>query len=408
MRRIKRYFVICVFALTMLALFASVMWFNNFQSSQDNYSVQLASLIDSEWGSYSSNFSGFGGGIAMFISSPKGDYFVSANMGNVTADIHFRAASTTKTFTGAAILLLQQQGKLQINDKITNNIPGTDVPYVPSSNEYAIPYKDEITIKQLLEHRAGVFDVSNSPIPENVSAPYAGQYYLDYIKENQSQPEHTFTFDELVNVVASNNLSYSPPGTSFHYSNTGCSILGKIIERVSGMSYAAFMEQYFLGPSILSETFFPDEGSDRNIPFPFAEGYVWSQGSLYDATIENMSPHVAEGNLITTPNNLARWVRLLYSGHTGVNQTYINQMMDVKSTGEEHGVYGLCTTYNDGLGYGHNGAHAGYLTVMRYDPTNDVAIVIFTTGFNADDLYQELYFVYDLGHSAKKILGYDN
>ena len=96
---------------------------------------------------------------------------------------------------------------------------------------------------------------------------------------------------------------------------------------------------------------------------------------------------MAEGNVITTVDDLCKWVRLLYSGQAGVNSGLVAQMTDIKPTGEEHIVYGLGTEYVDGLGFGHNGAYAGYLTVMRYDKENDVAIVIFASVLNADDLY---------------------
>lgn len=368
-------------------------------------SQQLKTLIETEWTQYKSNKTSFNGDLSILITSPDGYYFAST--GNITADTHFRAASTTKTFTAAAILLLQQQGKLQINDKITGNIPGTNMPYVPDLPSYAIPFKNEITIKQLLEHRAGVFDVSNTLIPDNASAPYAGKYYLEYVKEILNQPNHTFTFDELVGVVASNNLSYFPPGTAFHYSNTGCSILGKIIERVSGMSYTSFVNQYLLAPNGLSDSSLPVTGTQQQLPTPYVDGYIYVQGVSYQVTEDNMSPHVAEGNLVTTPNNLGKWVKQLYSAKAGLNQTFMDLMKDVQPTGEEHDVYGLCTTYTDGLGYGHNGAHIGYLTVMRYDPATDVTVVIFASNLNADDTYGQLYFMYDVGRLAKQLLGYD-
>jgi D-alanyl-D-alanine carboxypeptidase len=208
----------------------------------------------------------------------------------------------------------------------------------------------------------------------------------------------------MVNVVAANNLSYYPPGTAFHYSNTGYSILGKIVERVSGLSYASFVEQSLLKPNGLAETSFPSMGDQRTLPSPFATGYVWIQGQSYEATLENMSPHVAEGNVITASNDLAQWTRLLYSAQAGINKTNVDLMKDVKPTGEEHGLYGLGTTYLEGVGFGHNGAHAGYLTVTRYDPEKDVTIVVFASVINAEDIYGQIDFMYDLCFNAKQLL----
>ncbi len=130
-------------------------------SQYPKYRPNLQDLINTKWASYGADKANWGGGIAMRILSPKGEFFVSANMGdNVNEHIHFRGASTTKTFTAASILLLQQNNLLNIDDKITDLIPGSGEPYVPDNSTYDIPYKDKITIRQLLSHRAGVFDVA--------------------------------------------------------------------------------------------------------------------------------------------------------------------------------------------------------------------------------------------------------
>jgi D-alanyl-D-alanine carboxypeptidase len=197
-------------------------------SSTPDYGVSLQQMVTQKWDEYGK---GIGhphiGGAALHISSPKGSYFASTNMDNASPDIHFRAASNTKTFTAAAIMLLYQRGQLNIDDVITAQIPGKDMPYVPDSPSYAIPYKDSITIRQLLSHRAGVFDVTNSKIPADAPCPFAGEDYAD-----AQAPTHQFTFDELVGVVAECDLSYWAPWLNqYKYSNTGYNLLGKISER---------------------------------------------------------------------------------------------------------------------------------------------------------------------------------
>ena len=148
-------------------------------TNDDRINAELKSLVENKWAEYAQNITDFNGGVAMRIISPGGDYFVSAGLDDdATGNIHFRAASTTKTFTAAAILLLEQGGKLHIDDRIIFNAPGTSFPYIPDSPEYSIPYKDEITIRQLLEHRAGVFDISNTAIPDTISVDYAGKIYI--------------------------------------------------------------------------------------------------------------------------------------------------------------------------------------------------------------------------------------
>ena len=346
---------------------------------------KLQEVVDSELAAYQEKVPGYPGGICMNIITKDGSFFVSSGYNSpVTDGIHFRAASNTKTLTSTAILLLYQQDKLNINHKITDTIPGTHDTYVPNTPEYNIPFKNSITILDLLRHRAGVFDIANETIPDTVTAnlPYKNFNYIGYIQE--TQPTHTFTFDELVNVVAKTRLYYFLPGTAYHYSNTGYSILGKIIERVSGKSYQRFLMEDIIKPSQMMNSSMPVSGDDRNLPEPFLPGFVLYENQNYDVTQSNMSANVAEGNLITTPDDLSRFLRNLISGKGLLNPHIVNNiMMSYLPTGNiNSGGYGCGLTYTNKLGYGHTGAHEGYLSLMASDPDSDFTIVIFTNAWN--------------------------
>jgi D-alanyl-D-alanine carboxypeptidase len=98
------------------------------------------------------------------LKSPKEKIFVSSvDSGNteLTADTYFRFASNTKNFTATAILNMYEDGWLDYKAKIKDTIPGSKMTYVPATVEWNIPFKNEITIEQLLQHSAGVFDVDN-------------------------------------------------------------------------------------------------------------------------------------------------------------------------------------------------------------------------------------------------------
>ena len=375
-------------------------------SSHADLEARIQSMVEEEFQNYASQWVDWKGGLAMLVTASSDQYFSATNFdGPVDQYTHFRGASTTKTFTASAILLLQQQGLLDIDDYITDIAPGTGDPYVPDDAAYGIPYKSQITIRQLLGHRAGVFDVTNDPIPETSDMPYKGQNYVDYVRQTESD-DHTFTFDELVNVVAVNQLSYFAPGGGYHYSNTGYNILGKIVERLSGLSWGEFVVQNLTEPNHLDETSFPYLGYDVTIPSPYADGYTWWEGQTYATTEDNMSANVAEGNVISTLDDLTNWIKRLLTAQAGLNAESIAMMTDVQPTGESHGNYGLGCTYTEGLGYGHNGGHVGFLTVMRYDPDYDVSVVLFMSDINLQNLYDQLNFMYDVGRSAREILGY--
>jgi D-alanyl-D-alanine carboxypeptidase len=358
---------------------------SSINAAADNLQYGLANLLDSTLNAYRENVPDYPGGLAMKVICSQGSFFVSSGMGQgITEQIHFRAASNSKTFTSSAVLLLYQQGRLDIKHKITDNIPGTSEPYVPDSPAYDIPFKNSITILDLLRHRAGVFDVSNEYIPDTISQPfpYIGQNYIDFVLGIDNQ--HTFTFEELVNVVAETGLYYFPPGMGYHYSNTGYSILGKIIERVTGQSYQAFLEAAVIVPMGLKNTTVPVLGDDQGIPEPFAAGYMLYEDFQEDVSLSNVSAHVAEGSVITSPADLAFFIRKLLSGQGILSPHTVNSvMMNCLPTGTATaGFYGCGLTYTNNLGYGHNGAHKGYLSMMIYDPASDFTVVIFTNTWN--------------------------
>ena len=92
-----------------------------------------------------------------------------------------------------------------------------------------------------------------------------------------------------------------------------------------------------------------------------------------------MSPYVANGNIISTPFELASWAKRLFTGKTALTTDTVQMMMrclpeKVGSTSQ----YGLGIDYKPSRGYGHNGAHEGYLTNMYYKPEQDTVYVIFT------------------------------
>lgn len=393
-------------SLVLLLMLPALLPFSAAEASEEMSNSLLQSLVEQRWSEYKQSRAIDAGGMAVNIITPDAHYFAATEFNRTVEPgaTHFRGASTTKTFTAAAILLLHQQGVINIDDTIDGFFPGTNTTYVPTTANYDIPYRDQITIRQLLGHRAGVFDVTNSAIPDTARAPYAGELYLEYVAKTLGRPEHTFTFDELVGVVAANRLSYFTPGAGYHYSNTGYSILGKIIERASGLSYGEFIRQKLLIPNGLNQTSFPHVGADVDLPSPYADGYSFEGGQVSETTLSNMSGNTAEGNIITTPNDLARWGRLLFSAQAGLNQETIAMMTAVQETGQHGGNYGLGCNYAEGLGYGHNGAHEGYLTLMQYNPENGVAIVIFCSAIDFEGLGGQLTLLYDVGRAAVSML----
>ncbi|MBU1934687.1 beta-lactamase family protein [Patescibacteria group bacterium] len=376
-----------------------------------NYQSELQKMLDEKWSDYVADKPNYPGGYGLLVIKDENEYYAATGeLKNLGDQVHFRAASTTKTFTGAAILLLHQRKLLNINHLIIENIPGTTKPYIPDIDTFNIPYKEQITIKLLLQHRAGVFDIMNTVIPDTVVAPYAGYLYAEYIL--QQDQDHTFTHEECINVVAKHQLYYFAPNKAFHYSDLGSRILTYIIERVTGQSYAEFLEENLLIPNNLMNTSFPSQGTDHSIPAPIAKGYVFDEGIVYDVTEQNVSVHVGEGNVIITPDDLTNWIDLLLRGKAGIDKKYVEfMMMDCLPTLESHQFYGLHCVLTPSLGYGHNGGTLGYWTVSRHNPEWDLTFTVFSNVWDwqaiiVDFMTQPLE-LYDIGSRVGDIFSSD-
>jgi D-alanyl-D-alanine carboxypeptidase len=351
-----------------------------------------------------------GAGIAVYLETPSGIHYASSGMDSaVNENTQFRIASNTKTFTAAAIMLLHQQGKLDIDDKITALIPGKAIPYVPDTDQWAIWKKADITIRQLLSHTAGVYDVDNYDTLEApcASPSYTGRNYpLCVLAED---PDHQFTPGELVGVVAASQLYFFNPGDlNYHYSDTGYSMLAEIIERVSGESYDQFLMQHLIIPNGLTSTLVTMSGSDQTIPDPFNPGYVYDNGVMTDTTEDNMSLHIGEGNIISTPADISQWIMRLIRGEAGIDSTWV-ELMKTPTDGalSQGATYGLGIHSESGLGYGHTGANQGYLSLMMYDPAVDVTTIVYFNIWDIANLLPDQYvMMIKAGLDARAALGY--
>jgi D-alanyl-D-alanine carboxypeptidase len=388
-------------------LFVSVFNFAACYGGHDASTTQkLQASVEDNWNAYKEQYGVPSGGLALYIESPRGNYFVSTGLAaTVDKDTHFRIASNTKTFTAAAVMLLHQQGKLNIDDAIVSNIPGTAEPYLPNTAPWAIPLKSDIKIRELLNHTAGVWDITNDPVISNecLRAEYRGKIYPDYIMYEKGDPNHQFTLDELIEVVTDCQIKSFVPGTNYHYSNTGYTILAKIIERVSGQTYDTFVSKNLLVTNGLSSTTIPMLATDRTIPAPYCDGFVFEGGVFKPWNEDNMSPTVAEGNMISTPANLTQWIRKLIKGEAGINAANVELM---KTPSAYSTSYGLGILNGGGLGYGHNGAHNGFTSLMLYNPADDVSVVIYSNVMDNTNFPKEQALLKKVAQDAKSILGY--
>ncbi|MGH1145892.1 serine hydrolase domain-containing protein [Bacillus pseudomycoides] len=256
-------------------------------------------------------------------------------------DFHFRIASVTKTFTATVVLQLAAENRLNLDDSIEKWLPG-----VIQGNGYDAK---QITIRQILNHTSGIAEYSRSK-------------EADFFKNTKK----SFTAEELVKI----GLSLPPdfaPGKGWSYSNTGYVLLGILIEKVTGNSYAEEIENRIIEPLELSNTFLP--GNSSVIPGTnHARGYFQPDGAieLKDVTYYNPSIGSSAGDMISTADDLNKFFSSLLSGKL-LKEQQLKQMLTTVPTGSaEISGYGLGiyeTKLPSGVSiWGHSGGIPGFST----------------------------------------------
>lgn len=397
----NRYFPLCLLLLALLALGCSKKKSTE-PSDQEILQESVQALIDSMWQDYQDQNGIETGGILFHAQKGEDRFFCKSHMPSDASKYSlFRAASVTKTFTASAIMLMQERNQLDIDDLITANIPGSKQTYLPATEDFDIPFKDQITIRSLLEHRAGVFDPTNFDIPDSVDAIYAGMNWLGWMLEQDEA--HNFSIDEVISVIAEHQLYHHEPGAEYNYSNTGYMLLGEIVQRVSGMALEDYFVTQFCEPNSLSGISFPLD-SMHLLPQPRIPCWVLMDATAYEADIYNMSYEVAQGNLVTNTNDLLSWLMKWQKGQAGLS---LDTVYDMRESSYPDQNYGLGTSYMEGFGYGHTGALAGFLTLMFYDPATDYGFVLLCNmwDFNSDTSFDEQVFtLFDIAAKAKLMI----
>lgn len=196
-----------------------------------------------------------------------------------TPETRFRIASVTKQFTAAAILLLQEKRQLSVHEKASRYLPSLPAAW------------SEVTVHQLLVHTSG--------IPNYTDA--AEEAKLDRLGA---------TPQDLLNLVKDRRLEF-PAGMKRLYSNTNYLLLGMIIESVSGLSYADFLQKFLLEPLGLHDT-----GLDRPEPIlpQRAAPYRWLSGEWLNAQQVAASVPYSAGGLYSTVRDLFVWEEALQNG----------------------------------------------------------------------------------------------
>ncbi|MFE7226910.1 serine hydrolase domain-containing protein [Nocardioides sp. NPDC057577] len=252
----------------------------------------------------------------------------------------FRAGSVMKSFLATVVLQLVGERRLRLEDTIETWLPGV------------VPGGDRITLRQLLDHTSGLYDVVRTlPLPPDPA-------FVD-------NRWRTWTTTELVERGLAQPPTHAP-GTAFSYTSTGYLLLAQVVEKVTRQTYATEIERRIIEPLRLRSTVLP--GASPWIRGPHPHGYVpvetRNEGGteLVDVTEMNPSLFGAAGEVISTARDLNRFFAALLGGRLIDGQL----QEEMKTPGVADATYGLGLRWEDttcGVRvYGHDGDAVAYQT----------------------------------------------
>ena len=193
----------------------------------------------------------------------------------------FRVGSVTKQFTAVALLLLAEEGKVSLQDKLSKYYPN-------------FPRANDITLDEMLHHTSGIYNYTSAP-----------NFAVDGMIHRST--------DEMVEFIGKLPKTQDfEPGTSWSYSNSAYFILGGVVEKASGESLAKVFKTRFFTPLGMTHTALDDE---TEIVAGRARGYAGAgPGKFTNAAFISMSIPGGAGSIRSTAGDLARWNAALYGG----------------------------------------------------------------------------------------------
>ena len=259
----------------------------------EDLAAQLQAVLEAAVASPETNYPG----AVLHVSSPElGSWTGAAGLGNTETNSamqphdKFRASSLTKPFISVVILQLVEERLFALDDLMTSVLPGS------ITGKFA--NTDQITVRMLLSHTAGMPEFIELAFPEIIA-----------------KPEKVWTAEEFLD-FASTQEPWFTPGELVGYSNTDYTLLGMIIEEATGKSWREEIRERIFEPLNLENTLLPDP-SDMTIPGDHARGYADLGGGIMDATeIVNASVVGAPGghSMVTNAEDLSRFMDAVMTG----------------------------------------------------------------------------------------------
>lgn len=320
-------------------------------------------------------------GISILINDSNGTWIGSSGFADIDKGIKFspchisKVASITKLLVGSMVLKLQEQGKININDPISK--------YIDDDILKKIKNSDGKTIKQLMNHTTGIFDVITAPA-----------FYLAII----NNPNKTWSFEELLQFVYNKDGEELSSQYPANYSNTNTLLLAMCVEKATGEKHDKLLRDLILTPLGMSNTYY--QGREQ-IPNDAAQGYfdLHSNG-----TIVNVSNYITGsgngfGGIYSNVFDLFKFMEALFAKKTLLSQASLDLMTEFNREDDDY-YCGVSTvkkfTHKTTYGIGHTGRDLGYNANSFYFPERGYTIIFFVNyGTNGNSSLKQTFFDFE-------------
>lgn len=268
----------------------------------------------------------------------------------------FRLASITKSFVSTAVLKLAEDHLLDLDEPLDT--------YVSSSMTRGIANAGSATVRQTLQHTSGVYDfIDNSNFKLAViNAPYK-----------------VWSCRDKLDFARGKDPSFAP-GEGWKYSNSNYLLLGEAIEKVSGMTFEAYIRKIIFEPLHMNYTWF---GSENRFPEGLVRSYVdmYGNGTLRDISAMDAGVFSAEGGLISTAYDIGLFIGALFDKQIINEQSLLEMMKFVpcefpQNYYTQYGLGLMNWITAGGIGYGHGGSLTGFSTEMFYFPDRKTILIV--------------------------------
>ena len=276
-------------------------------------------------------------------------------------DTRFRIASVTKMITATSSMLLEDEGLIVLDSSIVKYLSDSDIDFDKLHIYNNQSYGRQITVYQLLTHTSGLPD-------HFFDGPVNADGYTEFMQYILDHPDKQWEPIEVINWNIEHLQPFFAPGKGFHYSNANYVLLGMIIEKVSGTSLSQFYHSRIFDPLNMHETYL--QFHEPDLP-----GGILSHPYLGDVDLGpiNTSADWGSGGLVSTADDLSKFIRAFAFDEIFSNPTTKNLMLDFINTGlgYSYGLGVLKIPFPEGVVWGHNGYYGSF---MMYWPGKDITI----------------------------------